>query len=152
PAVARPLTERDSDQTLACHPVSRRSGKPLTRLDALAKHIPARSRASLDAAPAAQPEIRAFDEAVERGGQLRAALGSDELEGDVSAVEARVGGAQRARARVPLERVDPGLIGHAVHAKADEDAVVRGALALERGIADTHDRHDDSTPPARRRT
>src|SRR5438132_10067062 len=122
-----------------------------TRLDAVAKHAPARRRASLHAAPAAQPEIRAFDEAIERGRQLRAALRPHEFEGDVVAVEDRVGRAKDTRARVALERVDPALVGRPVHSEAHEDAVVRGSLSLERRIADTHDRHEDSTSCARRR-
>src|SRR5207302_10829187 len=91
-----------------------------TRLDAVAKHAPARRRASLDAAPAAQPEVRAFDEAIERGRQLGATLRPHELEGDVVAVEARVDRAKDARARVALECVDPALLGRSVHPKAHE--------------------------------
>src|SRR2546427_3605776 len=130
---------------------SRRFRKPGTGLNVVAKHAPARRRAFLDAAPAAQPEVCAFDEAVERGRQLRAALRSHELEGDVIAVDDRVSRAKNAGARVALERVDPALVGRPVHSEAHEDAVVRGSLSLERRIADTHDRHEDSTSCARRR-
>src|SRR5262245_4812556 len=55
-----------------------------------AKHARARGRAPLDATPAAKPEVRALDEAVQRGRQLGAALRPDELERDVVAVEHRV--------------------------------------------------------------
>src|SRR2546430_15259021 len=118
------------------------SGSPGSRLSAT-KDAPARSRACLDATPAAKPEIRAFDEAIQSGRQLRTALRLDDLEGDVVAGEHRVGHAKDARARVALERGDPALVGRSVHPESDEDAVV-GTLLLERGIADTHDRHDDS--------
>src|SRR5882724_9185103 len=146
------LTKRVSDQARACHPVPRIFRKPAMGLDAVAKHAAACRRASLHAAPAPQPEVRAFDEAIERGRQLCATLGPHELERDVVAVEDRVGRAENARAGVALERADSALVRRSVHPEANEDAVVGGALLLERGIADTHDRHDDSTPLARRRT
>src|SRR6185295_6686388 len=132
-----------------CHPVPFAFRKPNRPLDVVAQHAPTLGRVRLDPAPAAQPKICALDEAIQRGRQLGAALRPDELERDVVAVEDRVGRAQDAGARMTLERVDPGLVWSAVHAKADEDAIAR-TFRLERGIADTHDRHYDSTPWTRR--
>src|SRR5258705_1260239 len=143
------VTEAVSHPARTCHPVPLAFQKPNPALDLVAQHAPTLGRAWLDPAPATQPEVCALDEAIQRRRQLGAALRPDELERDVVAVEDRVGRAQDAGARVALERVDPGLGGGAVHAKADEDAIAR-AFLLERGIADTHDRHDDSTPWTRR--
>src|SRR5215470_3405960 len=97
--------------------------KAPSALDA-AQHAQARRRASLDAAPAAKPEVRALDEAIQHGRQLRTALRLDELERDVVAVEHRIRRAQDAGAGVALERVDPCRVGRAIHPEADEDAMV----------------------------
>ena len=69
-ATPRALTEPVNEATRACHPVSGNFRKPGSRLSAT-KDAPARSRACLDATPAAKPEIRAFDEAIQSGRQLR---------------------------------------------------------------------------------
>src|SRR5437870_12356001 len=97
---------------------SRRFRKPGTGLNVVAKHAPARRRAFLDAVPAAQLEVCTFDEAVERGRQLRAALRSHDLEGYVITVYDRVSRVKNDGARVASERVDPDLVGSLVDTDA----------------------------------
>src|SRR5256712_7585193 len=106
--------------------------QPARGSDVVANRARNRCAASLGATPASEPEIRAFDEAIEGRRQLRPALRPYELEGDVAPVEHGIGRAEDARARVALERVDPGLVGRGIHPEADEDAIV-GPLPLELG-------------------
>jgi len=106
-----------------------------------------RRRVALDAPPASKPEVRAFDEAVQRRGELRWALRPSELESHVVSAEYRVGRPEDARCRVAREGVDPRLVGLVVDAEANEDAIVRPAV-FERWLADSHDQHADSNTTA----
>ena len=100
-------------------------------------------RASRWASPAAEPKVRALDETVEGRRELGETLRLRELERGLGSAEDGLGRAENARRGVTLEGLDPGLVGLAVHPEANEDPVA-GLPFIERGIADTYDRHDDS--------
>jgi len=102
-----------------------------------------RHRVALDAPPGSKPEVRAFDEAVQRRRELRWSLRPSELESHVVSAEYRVGRPEDARCRVALEGVDPRLVGLVVDAEANKDAIIR-PVVFERWLADSHDQHADS--------
>src|SRR5262249_31635900 len=131
------VTPGVSPETPACHLVprgSRTSGS-----------YPTASRvwASRLAAPAAKPEVRALDETVQGRGKLDEALRLGELERGLGSTEDGVGCAENARCGVTLEGLDPGLVGLTVQPEPNDDAIA-GRPPVVRGIADTHDRHEDS--------
>src|SRR5206468_9033314 len=76
-------------------------------------------------------------------GELGETVRLGELERGLGSVEDGLGRAENARRGVTLEGLDPGLVGLAVHPEANEDPV-GGLPFVERGTADTYDRHDDS--------
>src|SRR4030095_9647867 len=99
--------------------------------------------ASRRATPAAKPEVRALDEAVQGRRELGEALRFGELEHGLGSADDGVGCAENTRCSVTLEGLDPGLVGLAVQPETNEDPIA-GHPPVVRGIADTHDRHDDS--------